>query len=133
MRKAYESDITRSQYEMISEKLEKAKKTTRPRKVDLYEVICAIFYLIKNGCTWRDLPHDFPNWKLVYYYYGVWTKKDKNGMSLLDYIQGKLAETERIRRGRAPEPSMLIADSKSIQNADTAEESGYDGGKKLQA
>ena len=98
--------------------------------MDLYEVFCAILYLLKNACTWRNLPHDFPNWKLVNYYYGVWTKKDENGKSILDHILAKLVELERYEVGRNPLPSMLIVDSKSVQNADTANEKGYDGGKK---
>jgi len=53
----------------------------------------------------RSIPHDFPKWGIVRYYYDVWTKKNENGESVLD--------------------------SKTIQNANTAEEKGYDGGKKI--
>jgi hypothetical protein len=67
----------------------------------------------------------------VRYYYEVWTKKDETGKSILDYLLAKLVEIERYETGRNPLPSMLVVDSKSIQNADTAEEKGYDGGKKL--
>ena len=133
IRQSYGSDISREQFNLISRDLEFAKKKTRPRKVDLYEVLCAILYLLKNACTWRNLPHDFPNWKLVNYYYGVWTKKDENGESILDHILAKLVDLERYEVGRKPLPSMLIVDSKSVKNADTANEKGYDGGKKLLA
>jgi hypothetical protein len=132
VRHAYDSDISREQFAAISQDLESLKKKTRPREVDLYEVFCAVLYLLKNGCTWRNLPHDFPNWKLVNYYYGIWTKKNENSESLLDYILGNLVDIERYETGRNPLPSMLIIDSKSIQNADTANEKGYDAGKKLQ-
>ena len=37
-----------------------------------------------------------------------------------------------LEHNRNPLPSMLIVDSKTIQNADCAEEKGYDGGKKKQ-
>ena len=131
MRQAYDSDISREQFAGIWQDLESIKKKTRPREVDLYEVFCAILYLLKNGCTWRNLPHDFPNWKLVNYYYGLWTKKNEKGESLLDYILANLVDIQRYEAGRNPLPSMLIVDSKSIQNADTAKEKGYDVGKKL--
>ena len=65
----YPSDITREQFEIIRKDLENAKKRTRPRKVDLYDVFCAILYLNKGGIQWRMLPSNFPNWKLVYYYF----------------------------------------------------------------
>jgi transposase len=133
VRKVYDSDISREQFAAISQELESTKKKTRPRKVDLYEIFCAILYLLKNACTWRNLPHDFPNWKLVNYYYRIWTekKKSKNEESVLDCILAKLVDIERYTAGRNPQPSMLIVDSKSTQNADTAQEKGYDAGKKV--
>jgi transposase len=133
MRKVYTSDITREQFAIIREDMERAKKETKPRTIDLYEIICAILYLLKNGCSWRNIPHDYPNWKIVYYYYTVWTKKDEENVSLLDKIQKKLNEMERSAAGRKETPSMLTVDSKSVQNTEYAEEKGYDGGKKLRA
>jgi transposase len=130
MRKAYPSDVTPAQFLLIKEELEKAKKRTRPREVDLYEIFCALLYILKNGCTWRALPHDFPNWELVYYYNKIWNEKDKYGFTILDIVWAKLRDMERYVEGREGSPSMLIGDSKSIPNADTARESGYDGGKK---
>ena len=55
---------------------------------------------------------------------------DEDGISLLDRVLRKLVEAEREKDGRRPETTMIIVDSKSIQNADTAEEKGYDSGKK---
>ena len=130
MRQHYDSDITREQFSLISEDLESARKSTRPREVDLYDVFCAILYLLKNACTWRNIPHDFPNWRVVRYYYEIWTAKDENGQSILDCVQEKLVGKERHKLKRGPLPSLLIVDSKTIQNADCAEEKGYDGGKK---
>ena len=42
----------------------------------------------------------------------------------------KLVEAEREKNGHNAQATMLIVDSKSIQNVDTAEEKGYDAGKK---
>ena len=85
---------------------------------------------MKEGCSWRAIPHDFPKWRNVRYHYDVWTAKDENGQSVLDYVLAKLVDITRYESGRNPLPSMLILDSKTVQNADTAEEKGYDGGKK---
>jgi hypothetical protein len=68
MRRAYDSDITREQFVPILQDLENVKKNTRPRKVDLYDIFRAILYLLKNACTWRNMPHDFPNWRIARYY-----------------------------------------------------------------
>ena len=132
MRKAYPNDITREQFEIIRKDLEGVRKTTHPRKYDLYDIFCAILYLVKEGCTWRAIPHDYPNWRIVRYYYDIWAEKDNNGISLLDRILRKLVEMERKNNDRSEKTTMLIIDSKSIQNADTAQSKGYDAGKKLQ-
>jgi transposase len=131
MRQSYPSDISREQFELIAGDLKAARKATRPRTADLYEIFCAVLYVLKNGCAWRALPHDFPNWNLVYYYYTVWSEKDGNGFSTIDYCLAKLVDITRYFAGRNPLPSMGIVDSKSVQNADTAREKGYDAGKKL--
>ena len=130
MRKEYPSEVTREQFELIRVDLATATKATRPRKYDLYDIFCAILYLLKEGCTWRAIPHDYPKWQNVRYHYDIWARPDENGVSLLDKIQRKLVEAERIKNGREPNTTMIIVDSKTIQNADTAEEKGYDGGKK---
>jgi len=46
----YTSNITREQFELIREDLENARKRTRPRTVDLYEVFCGVQYLLTTGC-----------------------------------------------------------------------------------
>jgi transposase len=60
MRKSYSSDISRDQFDLISGILGEVKVQTKEREVDLYDVYCAILYRLKNGCTWENLPHDFP-------------------------------------------------------------------------
>ena len=131
MRKEYPSDITREQFELIREDFEESKKKTHPRKYDLYDIFCAILYLLKEGCTWRALPHDYPNWQNVRYHYDIWAKPNDDGVSLLDKVLRKLVEMERQENNRSAQTTMVIVDSKSIQNADTAENKGYDAGKKL--
>ena len=89
----YPSDITREQFEIIRPELEGVKKKTRPRKYDLYDIFCAVLYILRGGVQWRMLPSDFPSWKLVYYYFTVWSKADENGVSLLDKILKKIGRS----------------------------------------
>ena len=95
MRQQYPSDINRKQFEIIKPMLESAKKITRPRQYDLYDIFCAVLYVLREGCRWRSLPHDFPNWKNVYYHFMIWKKQDENGVSLLDKLLKKLVQSER--------------------------------------
>jgi len=130
MRKAYPSDISREQFEIIRHYLENSSKKTRPMDYDLYDIFCAILYLMKEGCRWRSFPHDFPKWQDVYYHFAKWKSKREDGSSLLDDVLNELVMSERIIKGREPDPTMTIIDSKSTKNTFTAEEKGYDGGKK---
>jgi transposase len=133
MRAIYPSDITREQFSVIEYELQSARKATHPRTYDLYDIFCAVLYVLKEGCTWRGLPHDFPKWNIVYHYYQIWSTAGRNGeASLFDRVLRELVFSERVICGRGAKTSMAIIDSKSIKNADTAEEKGYDGGKKLQ-
>ena len=130
MRRAYPSDITREQFAMIEPELAGARKRTHPRTYELYDIFCAILYLVKEGCTWRAIPHDFPKWENVRYHYDMWTEPNENGISLLDIVLRKLVEMERENDDRAEQTTMIIVDSKSVQNADTGGVKGYDAGKK---
>ena len=133
MRRTYPSDISREQFEIIRPFLEDATKKTHPRK-DLYDVFCAVLYFIKEGCTWRAIPHDFPRWGNVRYHYDIWSKPHfEDGTSILDFARKALVEDIRYRSGRLPQISMMILDSKTIQNTDIPEEKGYDAGKKKPA
>ena len=74
----YPSDISREEFEIVREDLETAKKRTKPRQTDLYDIFCAILYVVKGGIQWRMLPSDFPKWQLCYYYFRIWSWKGEN-------------------------------------------------------
>lgn len=74
-RKQYPSDISREQFEQIRGMLEGVRHKTRPRRVDLYDIFCAISYLLKNASVWRALPSDFPSISTVRYYFDLWSSE----------------------------------------------------------
>ena len=80
--------------------------------MNMREVINGIMYLLRTGCPWRQLPHDFPPWGTVHYYYrrfrldGTWEK-----------IHDRLRERVRRKVGKKPTPSAGIMDSQSIKTA----------------
>jgi transposase len=75
MEERYPSDITREQFEQIRPMLESIRQSTKPRKLDLYDVYCAVLYIKRSGCQWRMLPKEYPKWQSVYFYYNQWIKK----------------------------------------------------------
>jgi len=84
MRHNYPSDVSIEQFEKILPILESVRKRTKPRQVDIYEVFCAVLYVLKSGCQWRMMPSDFPKWVTVYSYFAKWTEPDDQGISPLE-------------------------------------------------
>lgn len=74
MSKVYPSNLTQAQFELLQDLIPDAKPGGRPRNVDLWAILNAIFYVLVEGCRWRGLPGDFPLWQTVYTYFRRWTK-----------------------------------------------------------
>ena len=100
----------------------------RPVKYSRREIVNAILYRTRTGCSWRQLPKDFPPWETVYAYYAAWAA-DSTVAVLNDTLRVKI----RLREGRGPKPSAGIVDSQSVKGADTVGRNtrGYDAGKKV--
>lgn len=131
MRKKYPSDITRKQFQKIRPLLEKARKKTRSRTLDLYDVFCGVLYVLKSGCQWRMLPSDFPKWRSVPSYFAIWSEEKEGQESILDQALKKIVGKVRTDNGWKEKTTFCIVDAQSVKNTDTAEEKGYDGGKKV--
>jgi putative transposase len=73
MRKAYQTDLSDAEWSCIEPHLPAPKPGGRPREHAPREILDAIFYIVvRSGCAWRLLPHDFPPWKSVYHYFRLW-------------------------------------------------------------
>ena len=91
MSHSYPSDISREQFTRILPDLESARRRTKPRTVDLYDVFCGVLYLLKSGCQWRMLPADFPNWGTCYQYFQQWSQRpDPEQESILEQVLKKI-------------------------------------------
>lgn len=104
MRSTYASDISREKFEEIRFLLEGVRRRTKPTTVDLYEVFCAVLYVLRTGCQWRMLPRDFPKWVTVYSYFSKWRKPAKDGVSALELAlkkSGSRGPTETGAKRRA--------------------------------
>ncbi len=97
---------------------------THPRRA----IVDAILYVVRTGCSWRQLPTDFPPWQTVYWYFTGW-ENAKVTEKILAAVRTQL----RVQEARHPEPSAGPVDSQTVKAADTvgAESRGYDAGKRI--
>lgn len=113
-RRSYQSDLTDEQWAVIEPLLPvKGTKKGRPRKYSHREMFNALLYVIRTGCTWRDLPHDFPKWQAVYAYM---RRLEEDGS--FKRINDALRERERVRQGRNPFPSTVVIDTQTVRTAE---------------
>lgn len=125
MSTSYPTDLTDEQWELLSNLLPPENLGCRPRCVDLREVISAIFYILCAGCAWRMLPHDFPKWQTVYYYFRKWRID-----GTWEGMNQKLQQWVRVVENREANPSAAIVDCQSVENGTmVSQDVGCDSGK----
>jgi putative transposase len=122
----YPSDMHDQEWTCIAPRVAQKPGPGRKRTVDIRDVVNALCYMTKTGCQWRMLPHDFPPWYHVAYYFYQWVDD-----GTLEHINDCLREEIRIELGRDPEPSVGILDSQSVKTVMSGEERGFDGGKQI--
>src|SRR5215207_2476188 len=127
MRKTYPTDLSDAEWTRLRSYLPTPKAEGRPRTHSLREVLDAIFYVLKSGCHWRLLPHDFPPWSTVYYHFRRFRLS-----GLCSLIFKAVRAAERKRAGKDPQSTAAVMDSQSVKTVEeSAHPSGYDAHKNV--
>jgi putative transposase len=112
-RKAYKTDMTDAQWQILEPLIPPAKPGGHPRTVNMREVVNGIFYVLRTGCGWEMLPHDLPPYSTVYYYFRRWQKT-----GVWQQMNNALRQQLRQIEGKNPQPSAAIADSQSVKTTE---------------
>jgi putative transposase len=123
---AYPTDLNDTEWLQIAPYLPERKTKGRPAKYSWREILNGIFYVVKNGCVWRALPHEYPPWQTVYHYFSLFRKT-----GTWEELNRVIQEAVRVKEGRQPQASVMIIDSQSVKSAEGGEKRGFDGGKKV--
>ena len=117
IRLPYPDDLSDQEWSLVAPLVD-FKKTPRGRKGfhAKREMLNAIFYLLRTGCSWRHLPHDFPQWKSVYTQFRRWKL---NGF--FEFIHDHLRRELRVLLKRAKDPTAGIVDSQSVKTTEKGE------------
>ncbi len=123
----YPSDLTDEQWAVIAPLVPATRWGGRPAVHTRRRIVEAILYVNRTGCAWRQLPHDFPPWATVFWYFKHWRQD-----GVVDAIHDTLRDRVRDAAGRDPMASAGCIDAQSVKGADTvgAAVRGYDAGKK---
>ena len=124
--KRYPSDLTDEEWQAMEPLLPGAAARGRKRSVDLREILNALRYMVRSGCEWRMLPIHFPPWQTVYWWFRRLLR-----LFLFRTIHDVVLMIDRVRAGRAAQPSAAIIDSQTIKAPAAHGSRGFDGAKKM--
>lgn len=125
-RKSYPSDVTDDEWAFVAPYLTLMTAAAPRRRHDLRDAFDALRWIVRTGSPWRYLPGDFPPWEAVYQQARRWI-----AAGCFEAIVDDLRALRREAAGRAPQPTAVILDGKTLQSTpESGHRAGFDGHKK---
>ena len=125
-RKPYPSDVTDEEWAFAAPYLTLMREDAPQREHSLREVFNGLRYVARAGEAWRMMPNDLPPWDVVYGQTRRWL-----AAGVFEAMVHDLRALLRMAQGRAPEPSAVVLDSRTLQSSpESGGRGGYDGAKR---
>jgi transposase len=127
-RRPYSTDLSDEEWEILRPLIPKAKPGGRPRVHQAPEILNAIFYVLRRGCAWRLLPHDFLPWQrrpTTTSGHGARTAPGSR------YTPRSAREAASFGGPRVYPSAAIIDFQKTAKTTESGGPRGYDGGKKM--
>ena len=116
-RRPYPTDLSDTEWVVIAPYIPAVKPGGRPAVHERREIVNAICYVLRSGCSWSLLPPGalwaFPPWQTVCHYFRLWRDD-----GIFEQLNHGLREEVRERAGREREPSGAIIDSQSVRTTE---------------
>ena len=101
----YSSNLSDAEWTTIEPLLPRRNRLGRPPKTEMRSIVNAMFYMVRTGCQWRQLPREFPPFTTVQHYFYAWRDS-----GVLERINFELLLQARETAGReAPRQASLTA------------------------
>jgi transposase len=113
LREPYPTDLSDKAWSLIQHLVPEAKSGGRPEAYPTREILHAMVYLLRSGCSWRLLPHDLPPWRMVDHDCRPW-RQDGTWQVMHDLLRGDV----RAAAGKQRQPSAGIIDSQSVKTTE---------------
>lgn len=125
-RKPYPSTITDDEWAFVAPYLTLCREDARQRAYPSREVYNALRWMVRAGAPWRWLPNDFPPWEVVYQQTQRWI-----AAGCFEALVHDLRALLRVTDGRAPTPTAVVLDGRTLQSTpESGGRAGYDGAKR---
>ena len=127
-RKRYPSDLTDAQWERIAPYVlpQYNPDGGRPPTISRREIVNGCLYVLSTGCSWRALPHDLPDYRIVWHHFAKWSHD-----GTWEALNRALGRAARVDDGDDPDPKQAIMDSQTTTTTEVPSERGYDGAKHI--
>jgi transposase len=124
--KPYPTDVSDEEWEFCAQFFVLMKDDAPQRTYPLRDIFNALRWMVRAGCSWRMMPHEFPPWSVVYQQTRRWIEA-----GCFENMAHELRAIVRLALERNEKPSAAIYDSRTLQSMpESGGRGGYDGAKK---